>query len=190
MTDSVATLWTIGHSTRTLDEFVALLQAHRIATLVDVRHYPGSRKFPHFGKEALSVSLPKWGIGYAHILALGGRRPAHKDSPNTRWRSEAFRSYADYMSTPGFLDGIAQLATIASRSRAAICCSEAVWWRCHRSMIADHLKAIGVPVVHILGATTTQEHPYTEPARIVDGRLSYAPEAVGILPHARATLPS
>jgi uncharacterized protein (DUF488 family) len=165
--------WTIGHSTRTFDEFVELLHENQIETLVDVRHFPGSRRFPHFNKPDLAHALPKAGIRYEHLIELGGRRPAKPDSHNLQWRNASFRGYADYMETQPFCDGLNRLLQIAQTSRTAIMCSEAVWWRCHRSMIADALKAKGVRVLHIMGPGKTQEHPYTSAARIVNGQLSY-----------------
>lgn len=168
-------IWTIGHSTRTLDEFTRLLQTFKIEVLVDVRHFPGSRKFPHFDKENLAVSVTQTGSSYEHILELGGRRKPDKDSMNTGWRHPAFRAYADYMQTEGFAVGIAKLVAIAREKRTAYMCSEAVWWRCHRGLISDYLKLHGWQVLHILSLTKTEEHPYTQPARIVDSNLSYTP---------------
>ena len=167
------TIWTVGHSTRTIEEFIDILQANQIEILVDVRHFPGSRKFPHFNKGALHDALVATGIRYEHLVELGGRRPVHRDSHNIAWRNASFRSYADYMETQPFRDGANRLLEIARTGRTAIMCSEAVWWRCHRSMIADYLKAMGVHVFHILGTNKVQEHPYTSPAQLVGGRLSY-----------------
>ncbi|MGA2584246.1 MAG: DUF488 domain-containing protein [Tepidisphaeraceae bacterium] len=167
------TIWTIGHSTRSLEEFIELLNENQIQVLVDVRHFPGSRRYPHFNLEQLAESLPARGIRYEHLLDLGGRRKVRPDSRNTRWRNAAFRGYADYMETEPFCRGIDLLMEIARTGRTAIMCSEAVWWKCHRSMIADYLKSIGVSMIHILGPGKTEEHPYTSAARIVDGRLSY-----------------
>lgn len=167
------TLWTIGHSTRTLQEFTALLYEERIETLVDVRHFPGSRRFPHFNKPELARSLASAGIHYEHLVELGGRRAVRADSHNLLWRNASFRGYADYMETQAYRQGMARLLDIAGASRTAIMCSEALWWRCHRSLISDDLKARGVRVIHILSPHKTQEHPYTTAARIVDGRLSY-----------------
>ena len=166
-------IWTVGHSTRTIEEFIDILQANQIEILVDVRHFPGSRKFPHFNKSAFHDALVAAGIRYEHLVELGGRRPVRPDSHNGAWRNASFRGYADYMETQPFRDGVDRLLEIARAGRAAIMCSEAVWWRCHRSMIADYLKAIGVHVFHILGPKKAQEHPYTSAAQLVDGRLSY-----------------
>ena len=176
MPRSALTIWTIGHSTRTIEEFIDLLRQHQIEILVDVRHFPGSRRLPHFNKAALYHALATVGIHYEHLVELGGRRPVRLDSRNLLWRNASFRGYADYMETKPFRDGIDRLLHIARTGRTAIMCSEAVWWRCHRSMIADHLKALGMQVLHILGPTKIQEHPYTSAARLVGGRLSYESE--------------
>jgi uncharacterized protein (DUF488 family) len=173
---STTTVWTIGHSTRSAEEFLSLLQENGIERLVDVRRFPGSRKYPHFNEPLLAATLPKAGIDYVHRPDLGGRRPT-ADSKNTAWRNESFRAYADYMETPEFQQAAAWLIEQANEQRTAIMCSEAVWWRCHRSLIADYLKVRGVEVLHILGPGKTEPHPYTSAAAIVDGRLSYAAEA-------------
>jgi len=174
MTINSLAIWTVGHSTRTIEEFIGILQANQIEILVDVRHFPGSRKFPHFNKGALHDALVAAGIRYEHLVELGGRRPVRPDSHNTVWRNASFRGYADYMETQPFRDGIDRLLEIARAGRTAVMCSEAVWWRCHRSMIADYLKAIGVQVFHILGTKKAKEHPYTSAAQVVSGQLSYA----------------
>ena len=166
-------LWTVGHSTRALDEFIKALKSFKIVTLVDVRSYPGSRRYPQFNKAELAESLQKAGIEYLHKPELGGRRRARKGSPNIAWRNESFRGYADYMETDSFREGIEELLELASKARTAIMCAEAVWWRCHRSLIADYLKAEGVSVNHILAVGKSEPHPYTSAARIVDGKLSY-----------------
>ncbi|MDE3184382.1 MAG: DUF488 domain-containing protein [Bacteroidota bacterium] len=169
-------IWTIGHSTRTLEEFVNLLHSFEIETVADIRSFPGSRKFPHFNKEVLEISLPANGIEYVHLKKLGGRRKGNRDSKNTSWRHIAFRSYADYMETTDFEEGIKDLEEIAAKKRVAYMCSEAVWWRCHRSMVSDYLKNRGWKVWHIMGVKKEEEHPYTQPARIVDSKLTYQPE--------------
>lgn len=166
-------LWTIGHSTHSLQEFIALLNAYHIEMLVDVRSLPGSNKFPHFNKESLEISLSKEGISYQHLLALGGRRKVSKNSKNTAWNNLSFRGYADYMATEGFKNGIEELKKLAENKKVAIMCSEVLWWRCHRSMIADELKSEGWTVIHILSLSKSEEHPYTAPAKIVNGKLSY-----------------
>lgn len=166
-------VYTIGHSTRDLDEFVGLLQQNDIEVVVDVRSFPGSRKFPQFNKESLEVTLPERWIEYVHFKQLGGRRRVKPDSRNTAWRNESFRAYADYMETAEFREGIEDLLDIAEEKRPVIMCSEAVWWRCHRSMISDYLKAAGVTVLHIMGDDKLVEHPFTAVAKIRDGRLDY-----------------
>ena len=167
-------MWTIGHSTRSAEEFKEILTVHRIAALLDVRTFPGSRRYPHFNKEQLAKTLAESGVNYFHVPELGGRRQTRSDSKNTAWKNQSFRGYADHMETEEFQQGIERLLEIAGDKRAAIMCAEALWWRCHRSLISDFLKARGVEVIHILDATHEQIHPYTSAARIVDGKLSYA----------------
>ena len=169
-----ATVWTIGHSTRTLEAFLALLAAYGIEAIADVRHFPGSRYMPQFAHERLEPALAAHGLGYAWFEAVGGRRPAHRDSPNTAWRNASFRGYADYMATPAFAAGFDALLVYGARQRTALMCAEAVWWRCHRSMLADAMKVRGIEVVHILDAKHAKLHPYTSAARVVNGQLSYA----------------
>lgn len=171
---SPVSIWTIGHSTRTVEEFVGILCHYQIENLIDVRRFPGSRRLPQFGKDALREALDAVGIRYEHLVELGGRRSARPDSHNDAWRNESFRGYADYMETKEFRSGIEHMLAIACNGRTAIMCSEAVWWRCHRSMIADYLKAKGFQVYHILSMTKVQEHSYTSPARLIEGQLSYA----------------
>lgn len=168
------TIWTIGHSTRTTDELLALLHQHRIELLADVRRYPGSRRWPRFNQEALATSLAEGGIAYLGIPLLGGRRRPRPDSPNTAWRHPMFRGYADYMATEPFAEGLRQLLERARRQRTCLMCSEAVWWRCHRGLIADALRIRGIEVLHILSATSTVAHPWTSAARVVAGRLTYS----------------
>ena len=191
-------IWTIGHSTRTIDEFISLLKENKINLLADVRTWPGSKRYPHFNKDALAKSLSEQGIRYEHFPELGGKRKSKPDSRNTAWRNASFRGYADYMETEQFQNGIERLLNIAGQGAAtwavaekrydgseavtpcaiAIMCAEAVWWRCHRSLIADCLKARGVEVLHILGANKVEPHPYTPAARIVNGELSYAADSL------------
>lgn len=166
-------IWTIGHSTREAEEFLELLLEHQIQALVDVRSFPGSRRYPHFNREQLSQTLESVGVEYKHMPELGGRRKPRPDSKNTAWNNEGFRGYADYMETADFEKGIEVLLELSRRKRTTIMCAEAVWWRCHRSMIADYLKAREVEVTHILSVAKTEIHPYTSVARIVEGRLSY-----------------
>lgn len=166
-------IWTIGHSTRSIEEFLELLKEHSIVSLADVRQFPGSRRYPQFGREALAKSLEAVGTQYFHFPELGGRRRPKPDSHNVAWRNEAFRGYADYMETKAFEDGIARLREIAKCGRTVLMCAEAVWWRCHRGLIADFLKAQGHEVIHILAAGKAGPHPFTSAARIADGKLSY-----------------
>jgi uncharacterized protein (DUF488 family) len=176
------TIWTIGHSTRPIEEFLEMLAAFRIETIADVRRFPGSRNSPQYGQEQLAAVLANNDLEYVWLEALGGRRRPLPDSPNMAWRNTAFRGYADYMASASFEEGFAQLLEIASASRTAIMCAEAVWWRCHRSLIADALCARGIEVVHIMDAKHSTVHPMTKPARVVDGRLTYAmPEQQSLL---------
>ena len=172
-------VWTIGHSTRTLDQFLQLLVGHRIEAVADVRRYPGSRRWPHFAGDALSEALETRDILYVGFPELGGRRTPVPDSPHTAWRSAAFRGYADYMMTDGFAEGLDRLVNLACGQRSAIMCAEAVWWRCHRGLIADVLRWRGFDVRHIMGPAAAVPHPYTSAARIVGGRLSYAADGSG-----------
>jgi uncharacterized protein (DUF488 family) len=171
--DNTSRLWTVGHSTRSAEEFNEILTAHRIQALVDVRSFPGSRRYPQFNKQQLAMTVEATGIAYVHLLDLGGRRQTRKDSKNTAWKNQSFRGYADHMETEEFQHGIERLLEIAGERRAAIMCAEALWWRCHRSLISDFLKARGIEVIHILDATHDEPHPYTSAARIVNGELSY-----------------
>ena len=190
-------IWTIGHSTRTIDDFISLLKENEINLLADVRAWPGSKRYPHFNKDALTESLNAHGIRYEHFPELGGKRKSKPDSRNTAWRNASFRGYADYMETEQFQKGIERLLALTRNdpesirgrnkrdgweavtpSAIAIMCAEAVWWRCHRSLIADYLKARGVEVLHILGANKVDPHPYTPAARIVNGELSYAADSL------------
>lgn len=182
MNDAPLTIWTIGHSTRSLDEFLALLVSQEIEALADVRRFPASRKYPHFNADALRSKLTAGGIEYVPLTELGGRRKARPDSHNTAWRNESFRGYADYMETEDFRAGLDRLLALAQRRRTAVMCSEAVWWRCHRSLIADDLKSRGVEVQHILSESKMEMHPYTSAARLEKGRLTYAPPRARRLP--------
>jgi len=170
------TIWTIGHSTRPLEEFIGMLKAFQIELLVDIRSFPGSRKFPQFNKENLEISLSENNVQYTHLKKLGGRRKVKSDSKNTAWRNASFRGYADYMETAVFKEGLEELKKLAIKKRTAYMCSEAVWWRCHRSMVSDVLKFRGWKVNHIMGVGKETEHPYTGPAKIKGNRLSYEKE--------------
>lgn len=173
-------IYTIGHSTRTLEEFIDLLKGSHIKLLADIRSYPGSKRFPHFNKEALQKALPKHDIAYQHFPALGGRRKTSKDSKNTAWKNSAFRGYADYMERDDFKKAIVELESVAEKQLTAYMCSEAVWWSCHRSLVSDYLKSIDWKVMHIMGENKSQEHPYTSAAKIVKGQLSYSDEQLGM----------
>jgi uncharacterized protein (DUF488 family) len=170
----VATLYTIGHSTRTLEELIAALQAHEIQTLVDIRSFPVSRRLPHFNRESLAEALPAAGIRYVWMKALGGyRKKIRDDSPNVALRSQSFRNYADYTLTPEFEAAIGELLRLATESRTAYMCAERVWFHCHRMIVSDWLVAHGHTVLHIDGAGPVRPHKLTEEGRVVDGQLIY-----------------
>lgn len=180
---AAGTLFTIGHSTRTIAEFVALLRQVDVDLLVDVRSIPGSRAAPQFNGETLPASLAGNDIGYRHLLALGGRRHHPKGAPpstNTFWRVAAFRDYADYAETPAFRGGLDQLLDLAREQRCAIMCAEAVWWRCHRRIVTDYVLTRGVPVQHIMGIGKIVPGTITPGAiELPDGTLRYpAPASV------------
>jgi len=166
-------VWTVGHSTLAIEDFIHLLERCEIQVLADVRSFPSSRRYPQFNKDNLQSSLAANRIEYVHLPELGGRRRARPDSINMSWRNEAFRGYADYMETRGFELGISKLLEMAAARRTAIMCAESLWWRCHRSLISDFLKVKGIEVVHIIGSGKAEPHPYTSAARIIDGELSY-----------------
>jgi uncharacterized protein (DUF488 family) len=180
MMDQQQQIWTIGHSTRSAQEFIALLQEQQIKALADVRQFPGSRRYPHFGRDPLEKELLNAGITYDHFPELGGRRNPAPDSPNTAWRNKAFRGYADYMMSEPFQKGIERLTKLAQTKGTAMMCAEAVWWSCHRSLLADWFKSSGWRVWHIMGEHKLQEHPYTGAARMVNGQLSYTEEKLSL----------
>lgn len=163
-------VYTIGHSTHDIATLISMLQSFGIRTLVDIRRFPGSRKFPDFNRERLDEELQKAGIQYVHIEGLGGRRQAQKNSRNGRWRNSSFRGYADYMETDEFTEAIEELESLASRQPTVYMCAEAVWWRCHRALVSDYLKAKGWSVQHITAGGKAAEHPYTSPARLLGRR--------------------
>jgi len=169
------TIYTIGHSTRSLDELVAALRAHGIAKLVDIRSFPMSRRMPHFNREYLEAELPKHGIAYVWLKELGGRRKKMlQDSPNTALRNDAFRNYADYMMTEEFASGIAKLLEIASTGKTAIMCAERVYFQCHRMLVSDYLTAHGHTVLHIDDEKRPlRQHTLMAEARLVDRKLVY-----------------
>ena len=168
------TLWTIGHSTRAWEVFVGMLRDAGIAALVDVRRFAGSRRHPQFSGEAMAEALPADGIAYVPMPDLGGRRTARKDSRNTLWRNAAFRGYADHMETEDYRRARDALADLAAHTPTAVMCAEAVWWQCHRGLIADDFKADGWTVLHLLAPGRTDEHPWTGAARLVNGTLRYS----------------
>jgi uncharacterized protein (DUF488 family) len=170
------TIWTIGHSTRPIEGFIELLRINGIDAVADVRRFPASRRYPQYNEAELRSALAAQGIGYLWLPSLGGRRQPLPDSPNDAWRNDAFRGYADHIATEEFASGLFDLLGVAAGVPTAMMCSEAVWWRCHRSLIADVLCSIGVDVMHIIDSATATRHPYTSPARIVDGVLTYASE--------------
>ena len=167
-------IWTIGHSILPAADFIALLVTHGIELLADIRRFPASRRHPRFNRDSLTGSLAAIGIDYLHFPELGGRREPMPDSVNTGWRESGFRGYADYMQTVEFQAGIARLLEAASTQRCATMCAEKAWRDCHRGLIADVFKASGIEVLHIVEPHRDEQHPYTQPARFVDGILSYA----------------
>jgi uncharacterized protein (DUF488 family) len=168
-----ATVYTIGHSTRAIDDFVALLRQHAIAALVDIRTIPHSRRNPQFGQQSLRLSLEGAGIRYLHMKGLGGLRKPVADSVNGAWRNEAFRGYADHMQTQEFAECVDELLAAAAQARTAVMCAEAAPARCHRSLVADALLVRGIAVIDILSATEVRPHVLTPSARAVGTRVSY-----------------
>jgi uncharacterized protein (DUF488 family) len=166
-------LYTVGHSTRTADAFIALLEAHAITSLADVRTVPRSRHNPQFNGETLAASLAARGIGYVHLPGLGGFRRASADSPNAGWRNVSFRGYADYMQTPAFADSLANLLALAAEETVAVMCAEAVPWRCHRSLIADALVERGIRSEEIVSETKTTAQELTPFARVDGTAITY-----------------
>lgn len=170
----MATLYTIGHSTRRLDELVEALRAHEIQTLADVRAFPMSRRLPQFNRESLEESLPAAGIHYVWMKALGGyRKKVLEESPHVALRNQSFRNYADYMLTPEFEGAISELVALAEQSRTAYMCAERVYFHCHRMLVSDWLVAHGHEVLHIDATGPVRPHKLTAEARMVDGRLIY-----------------
>lgn len=167
------TIYTIGHSTRSLEEFVNTLKTYEIRLLADVRSMPGSRKYPHFNMENLQSSLEQEGISYLHLRKLGGRRQANKDSRNLGWRNMSFRAYADYMQTEDFNHGLEELTSQANHVRTAIMCAEAVPWRCHRSLVADALLVRGYQVMDIFSSTKQNAHHLTSFAQVEGLKITY-----------------
>ena len=171
---------TIGHSTRSLEDFIHLLQTHEVKKVVDVRTVPRSRHNPQFNRETLPVSLKTNRIGYIHMLGLGGLRHSHPGSPNMGWRNASFRGFADYMQTQDFEKNLFTMIHLARQERISLMCAEAVPWRCHRSLIADALLIWGIRVEHILSLTHCQPHLLTPWARVDGTRITYPPDANSI----------
>jgi uncharacterized protein (DUF488 family) len=169
-------VFTVGHSTRQLDAFIALVQAYGVRRIADIRTVPRSRRNPQFNAETLGPALAGARLDYTPLPALGGLRRAHKDSPNRGWRNDSFRGYADYMQTEGFADGLAELIGLAHAEPTAIMCAEAVPWRCHRSLVADALLVRGIPAVEILSETSWRLHALTPFAHVDGCRITYPAE--------------
>lgn len=175
------TVWSLGHSTRTLEELVALCRAHGVLRLVDVRRYPVSRRHPHFAKDALALALPRAGLHYVHLVDLGGHREARSDSRHTALTDGAFRGYADHMETPAFAAALAHLVTLARERRTAVMCAEARPDDCHRRLLCDRLVALGVEVLHARDERTLEPHRLAREAVLERGQLVYrAPQQLGL----------
>lgn len=169
------TVWTVGHSTRSLEDLLAVLHRYQIEAVADVRRFPGSNRQPQYRRPVLEAALGAAGIGYVSLLGLGGRRQPAANSSNTAWRHPAFRGYADHLASEAFAAGLFELLMVAPGLRTAVMCAEVLWWRCHRRLIADVLMFLGAEVIHILDARNAQAHRLAAPARLVRGMLTYAP---------------
>ena len=167
-------VYSIGHSNRTMDDFIAMLLSFDIKNLIDIRAWPGSGKYPQFNRDNLQMVLADNGINYIYMKELGGRRRGLSNSKNNRWNNPSFRAYADYIETDDFEKAITELERIAIEAPTVYMCSEAVWWRCHRSLVSDYLKAKGWTVRHIMGIGKMKEHTYTSPAIVIGDHVSYA----------------
>jgi uncharacterized protein (DUF488 family) len=167
------TVWTVGHSNRALDAFLAVLAAHEIEVVLDVRRFPGSRRLPQFQAAPLADALAERGVAYRWLAGLGGRRRPDPDSPNLGWRHPAFRAYADHLQTEEFAEGLFELSMIAHGLRAAVMCAEVLWWRCHRRLIADVLTSLGAEVRHVRDERAAELHRLAPPATLRDGILTY-----------------
>ena len=176
------TIYTVGHSTRSADEFLALLRAHGVRAVADVRLIPRSRRHPHFADDALAEWLPRAGIAYLPFSQLGGRRRPRPDSPNVGWRNDSFRGYADYLATPAFRAALDELMTAAAKRPTTTMCAEAVPWRCHRSLISDALLVRGWTVLDITSETKATPHKLTPFARVDGTTLTYPPEEPELFP--------
>jgi uncharacterized protein (DUF488 family) len=168
------TVWTVGHSTRPLPDFLEVLAAYQVELVADVRRFPGSRRQPQYQQPALEAALHRAGVGYVWLPQLGGRRQAVSDPIGTTWRHPAFRGYADHMAGEEFASGLIELLALAWGLRTVVMCAEILWWRCHRRVIADALVSLRAEVIHILDASTTQTHRLGPPAHLVGGVLSYS----------------
>ena len=173
--DPEPAILTIGHSTRSIDEFLDLLRAHGVRTLVDIRTIPRSRRNPQYAADALEPALAQAGVRYVHVPALGGLRSPRRDSPNGAWRNRSFRGYADHMQTGTFANALEEVIALSRDGRVALMCAEAVPWRCHRSLVADALTVRGVPVAHVVGPGPARPHRLSPLARVEDGTLTYPP---------------
>ncbi len=166
-------MWTVGHSTRSIDELASVVRSYDIELIADVRRFPGSRRLPQFTAPAFGELLATHHMGYCWLPALGGRRQPHRDSINLGWRHAAFRGYADHTGSEEFAEGVFELLMIAHGLRTAILCAEILWWRCHRRLIADVLTSLGITVLHIRDERASERHRLVAPARLVSGRLTY-----------------
>ena len=175
-------MWTIGHGTRSIEDFLAILREAKVVTLVDVRSIPGSRRHPQFGKAELRESLTAAGIAYMHLPGLGGRREPRPNSPHTALQVDAFRGYADHMSSPDFQRDIGQLMAVATATSTAYMCAETLWWKCHRRMLSDALTVAGWEVTHLLAKGKSEPHRLWGVARVVDGGLVYDGGALPLEP--------
>ncbi|NML44149.1 DUF488 domain-containing protein [Ramlibacter sp. G-1-2-2] len=171
-------IWTVGHSTRSADAFLALLRGYGIEAIADVRRFPGSRRHPQFGADALAASLHANGLAYHWIPRLGGRRRPALPPEEWGWRNASFQGYAEYLRTEEFAEGLDVLLNMGEACPTAMMCSELLWWRCHRSLVADVLVFSGFEVTHIVNERESKPHPYTSPARVADGQLLYPPPVI------------
>lgn len=171
------TIWTVGHSTRTLEDFVAALSVYSVELIADVRRFPASRRLPHFNAAELEKGLAMSGIEYKWLPSLGGRRQALADSPNSGWTNSAFRGYADHTATEEFAEGLQELLTVGGGLNTAVMCAELLWWRCHRRIISDVLVSLECEVIHIRDASFSEKHKLIPPARLLNGELTYRPES-------------
>ncbi|WP_345780504.1 DUF488 domain-containing protein [uncultured Luteimonas sp.] len=179
---AVQCVWTIGHSTRSWEEFLELLATRKIEAIADVRRFPGSRRYPWFASEAMAEQLPEAGLDYRWLPQLGGRRKALAGSANGAWRNAAFQGYADHLASAEFAEGLALALELAARRRTALMCAEAVWWRCHRRLISDLLVHRGIAVEHILDARHVQQHELNPSAVASGDLLVYPPAQAGLFP--------